>query len=157
MRSDYVRDDSGDVGNDDYASDDGAAANGVGTASVAGWAIVGVCDGVRRANRSLCRGRVGLAASNHGRPRVGGGRQRVLTRGSDFPMDPSWSPDSTRILWHAYPNNLMPWDQSALVVADIQGGAPRTITSAARTAYAQARFSPNGQRIVCVCDRTGSL
>ena len=33
-------------------------------------------------------------------------------------------------------------DQSALVVAEVEGGEPRTIAAAARTAYANARFSP---------------
>ena len=88
---------------------------------------------------------------------VDGTWQRVLNRGTDFPMDPSWSPDGTRVIWHAYPNNYMPWDQSALVVADFRDGEPRTIAAAARTAYANARFSPDGTRIVCVCDRDGSL
>ena len=53
---------------------------------------------------------------------VDGTWQRVLNRGSDFPMDPSWSPDGTRLVWHAYPNTLMPWDQSALVVAEVESG-----------------------------------
>jgi dipeptidyl aminopeptidase/acylaminoacyl peptidase len=86
-----------------------------------------------------------------------GAWQRVLNRDLDFPMDPSWSSDGTRIIWHAYPNNLMPWDQSALVVADVASGEPRTIAAAPRTAYANARFSPDGTRIVCVCDRSGAL
>ncbi|HEY7032375.1 MAG TPA: S9 family peptidase [Thermomicrobiales bacterium] len=88
---------------------------------------------------------------------VDGTWQRVLNRGSDFPMDPSWSPDGRRLVWHAYPNTVMPWDQSTLVVAEVDGGEPRTIASAPRTAYANARFSPDGTRIVCVCDRGGAL
>lgn len=88
---------------------------------------------------------------------VDGAFQRVLNRGRDFPMDPSWSPDSQRVIWHAYPYNFMPWDESALIVAEIAGGEPRQIAGAPRTAYAQARFSPDGTRIVCVCDRDGAL
>jgi dipeptidyl aminopeptidase/acylaminoacyl peptidase len=83
--------------------------------------------------------------------------QRVLTRSSDFPMDPSWSPDSTRLIWHAYPNTMMPWDQSAILMADIDGGYPVTIASGPRVAFANARFAPDGTRIVCVCDRSGVL
>lgn len=60
-------------------------------------------------------------------------------------------------VWHAYPNTLMPWDESALVVADLDGGEPRRIAAAPRTAYANARFAPDGRRIVRVCDRGGSL
>ncbi len=88
---------------------------------------------------------------------VDGTWQRVLNRATDFPMDPSWSPDGTRVVWHAYPNNQMPWDESSLVVADVEGGEPRTIAQASRTAYANARFSPDGSRIVCVCDHSGAL
>lgn len=86
-----------------------------------------------------------------------GSWQRRLNRGSDFPMDPSWSPDSKRLVWHAYPYNCMPWDESALVVADVENGEPRPIASGARIAYANARFSPDGRHIVCVCDRSGAL
>lgn len=88
---------------------------------------------------------------------VDGDWQRTVSRGSDFPMDPSWSPDGTRLIWHAYPYNCMPWDQSALVVADIEGGAPRTIAAGNRVAYANARFAPDGRRIVCIGDRGGVL
>jgi Tol biopolymer transport system component len=77
---------------------------------------------------------------------VDGTWQRVLNRGSDFPMDPSWSPDGRRVVWHAYPNTMMPWDQSALVVVEAERGEPRTIAGAPRTAYANARFSPDGSR-----------
>ncbi len=86
-----------------------------------------------------------------------GSAYRKLNRGSDFPMDPSWSPDSRQVIWHAYPYNTMPWDQSALVVADRDGGEPRVIAAGRRVAYANARFSPDGRRIVCSCDRTGAL
>jgi dipeptidyl aminopeptidase/acylaminoacyl peptidase len=88
---------------------------------------------------------------------VDGRTQRVVSRGTDFPMDPSWSPDGTRLIWHAYPNNQMPWDESALLVGEVNGGEPRVIAEGRRVAYANARFSPDGQRIVCVCDRGGAL
>ena len=86
-----------------------------------------------------------------------GSWQRTVSRGTDFPMDPSWSPDSTRLVWHAYPFNQMPWDGSALVVAAVVDGQARRITEGTRVTYANARFSPDGQRIVCVCDRSGAI
>lgn len=81
-----------------------------------------------------------------------------VNRGSDIPLAPSWHPDSRRLAWAAYPYNLMPWDQSALVTASI-GGDPRPneIAGGERVAWAQPRFSPDGQRIVCVADRGGYL
>jgi dipeptidyl aminopeptidase/acylaminoacyl peptidase len=88
---------------------------------------------------------------------VDGRSQRVVSRSTDFPMDPAWSPDGTRLIWHAYSNNQMPWDESALLVGEVDGGEARVIAEGRRVAYANARFSPDGQRIVCVCDRGGAL
>jgi dipeptidyl aminopeptidase/acylaminoacyl peptidase len=84
-------------------------------------------------------------------------RQRRLNRGSAFPLAPTWSPDSQQVIWHAYPYECMPWDQSALVVADVLDGEPRVIAEGHRVSYASARFSSDGRRIVCVCDRLGAL
>ena len=111
----------------------------------------------RRTPRQLSSA-IGATKSTWSWSSVDGTWQRVLNRGTDFPMDPSWSPDGTRVVWHAYPNNLMPWDQSALVVADIDGrrtaddraarrGRPMPMPASRRT----------GSRIVCVCDRAGAL
>ncbi len=89
---------------------------------------------------------------------IDGFELRQISRGSDIPMAPSWSPDSRKLIWHAYPFNLMPWDQSALMIADVfSDAAPHTLKSEPRVAFAQAAFSPDGTRIVCVCDRNGWL
>lgn len=81
-----------------------------------------------------------------------------INRGSDIPLAPAWSPDSQRLIWSAYPYDAMPWDQSALMIADIFGGQrPVTIAAGSRTAWSRAHFSPDGTRVVCVCDSGGSL
>ncbi len=73
-------------------------------------------------------------------------------------MGPAWSPDGSRLVWTAYPFNLMPWDQSALMVANVfSEEAPRALASRERVAFAQASFSPDGERILCVGDRGGWL
>ncbi len=83
---------------------------------------------------------------------------RQVSRGSDIPMAPTWSPDGQLLVWHAYPFDAMPWDQSALMVADaFENDSPRVLASGDRTAYAQAAYSPDGSRIVCVCDQSGVL
>jgi dipeptidyl aminopeptidase/acylaminoacyl peptidase len=83
--------------------------------------------------------------------------QRVLNRGSDFPLAFSWAPDSQRIVWSAYPNHLMPWDQAVLVVGSASGGEPRVIAGDDRVTYSYPAFSPDGARIACTCDRSGFL
>ncbi len=89
---------------------------------------------------------------------IDGFRVRQVSHGSDIPMAHSWSPDGTRLVWHAYPFNLMPWDQSSLMVANVfSEELPRAVASEDRVAYAQASFSPDGDRIICVSDRTGWL
>ncbi len=50
---------------------------------------------------------------------VDGFELRQISRGRDIPMSPCWSPDSRQLIWHAYPFNLMPWDQSAIMIADV--------------------------------------
>lgn len=81
-----------------------------------------------------------------------------VNRGSDIPQAPSWHPDSRRLVWSAYPYNLMPWDQSKLVTASIGvDQRPEVIADGERVAWAQPRFSPDGQRIVCVSDQGGFL
>jgi dipeptidyl aminopeptidase/acylaminoacyl peptidase len=89
---------------------------------------------------------------------VDGNWSKRINRGSDIPLKPAWSLDSRRLIWHAYPFDAMPWDQSELVVADVHGDQrPRAIATGSRVAWAQPAFSPNGERVVCVCDRGGSL
>jgi len=86
-----------------------------------------------------------------------GCEQRKLNRGSDFPLAVAWASDSERVVWSAHPNTVMPWDQAVLVVGAASGGEPRVIASGDRVTYASPSFSPDGARIVCVCDRAGVL
>ena len=88
---------------------------------------------------------------------VDGSMQRIFSRNAEFPMAPAWSPDSRKLVWHAYPDHMMPWDQSALIVGDVDAGTSAVIASGDRVAYANASFSPDGNAIVCVCDQNGAL
>ena len=40
---------------------------------------------------------------------------------ADFCFDPSWSPDSTRVVWHEWDIPAMPWDEGRIVVRDATG------------------------------------
>ncbi len=110
-------------------------------------------DGAHVAFLNLCPEKVDLMVVSSD-----GLRLRQISRGSDIPMAPSWSPDGSRLVWHAYPFDVMPWDESALMVADVfTDELPRKVAGGERVAYAQASFSRDGSRIVCVCDRGGVL
>jgi dipeptidyl aminopeptidase/acylaminoacyl peptidase len=81
-----------------------------------------------------------------------------VSRGNDIPLAPSWHPNSRRLVWAAYPYNLMPWDQSALVTASIGSDQrPSVIAAGDRVAWAQPHFSPDGERIICISDQGGFL
>lgn len=74
---------------------------------------------------------------------------RRLTTTADFVMDPTWSPDGERLVWHEWDAPDMPWDNSRIVEADgsviAEGGVQ------------QPRFSPDGSRIAYLSDATGWL
>lgn len=61
---------------------------------------------------------------------------RVSTGRNDFALDPTWSPDGTRVVWHEWDDPHMPWDESRIVddtgTVLAQGGA-----------VTQPRFGPD--------------
>jgi dipeptidyl aminopeptidase/acylaminoacyl peptidase len=83
----------------------------------------------------------------------------VLAGGHDFFCSARLSPDANRILWLAWDHPNMPWNGTTLYLADIDaGGAPanlRVIAGGPDESVFQPEWSPDGNEIVFVSDRTG--
>jgi dipeptidyl aminopeptidase/acylaminoacyl peptidase len=81
----------------------------------------------------------------------------VLVGGdADFVIDPSWSPDSSQVVWHEWDVPNMPWDASRVVVAEV-GGAARVVAGGEGVQVQQPRFSPDGRRLAFLSDEGGWL
>jgi len=82
---------------------------------------------------------------------------RVISEGDDPVLQPRWSPDGTRLLYGEWPHYDMPWDERALIVADLAHGTRRAIAGGTRVTNADAVWSPDGQQIAFVSDRAGDF
>lgn len=85
-----------------------------------------------------------------------------IVAGSDFYMQPRWSPDGTRLAWVQWDHPRMPWDGTTLCVGTVRhdGGQPtiaeiRTIAGNHETAIFQPEFSPGGEYIAYISNETG--
>jgi dipeptidyl aminopeptidase/acylaminoacyl peptidase len=82
----------------------------------------------------------------------------LLSSGADFCFDPSWSPDSARLVWHEWDVPAMPWDEGRIVVRDATGAADAVaVAGGAGISVQQPRFSPDGTRLAYLSDETGWL
>lgn len=89
---------------------------------------------------------------------------RVLTGGSDFLMQPTFSADGKHIAWIAWDHPAMPWDRSRIMLADVGPGddglprltAVRTLVGGVDEAgLFQPAFAPDGRSVYFVGDQTG--
>jgi dipeptidyl aminopeptidase/acylaminoacyl peptidase len=80
--------------------------------------------------------------------------QRVST-GADYTWDPAWSPDGRSLAWHEWDLPNMPWDGSRIVLTDLDAGTSRAIGGGDKEAVGQPRFSPSGDALAYVTDRSG--
>lgn len=82
-----------------------------------------------------------------------------ISGGADYAFDPAWSADGRRIVWHEWDFPNMPWDESRVAMATLDGlraeGSPEAIVSGDGVAVSQPRFSPDGTRLAWVSDATG--
>jgi dipeptidyl aminopeptidase/acylaminoacyl peptidase len=98
-----------------------------------------------------------IAAIDLDRPGISSGS--VLVSGHDFFCSARLSPDGKAMLWLAWDHPNMPWNGTTLYLADIDaGGAPfgaRVIAGGVDESVFQPEWSPDGNEIVFVSDRTG--
>jgi dipeptidyl aminopeptidase/acylaminoacyl peptidase len=84
---------------------------------------------------------------------------RVLAGGHDFFCSARLSPDGNRMVWLAWDHPNMPWNGTTLYLADIDaGGSPagmRAIAGGVDESVFQPEWSPDGNEIMFVSDRTG--
>jgi dipeptidyl aminopeptidase/acylaminoacyl peptidase len=89
---------------------------------------------------------------------VAGGAPVRLSGEVDFVADPVWSPDGTSVAWMEWDVPAMPWDESRIVVAPGDGGAPaRTLAGGDGVQVQQPRFSPDGRSLAFLSDADGWL
>jgi dipeptidyl aminopeptidase/acylaminoacyl peptidase len=89
----------------------------------------------------------------------GGETASVLASGHDFFAYPRLSPDGKRLLWLAWDHPNMPWNGTALYLADVAEngavGEPQPIAGGASESIFQPEWSPDGAAIMFVSDRSG--
>lgn len=69
----------------------------------------------------------------------------LVSSGADFCLDPTWSPDGQRVVWHEWDVPAMPWDNSRIVSRAADGSGPVvTVAGGEGVAVAQPRFAPDG-------------
>ncbi len=82
----------------------------------------------------------------------------VLASGADFYSDPILSPDGRRLAWLQWSHPNMPWDGTALYVADLDAAGrpltPTLVAGGADESVFQPSWSPDGV-LFFVSDRTG--
>ena len=79
---------------------------------------------------------------------------------ADFAWDPAWSVDGVTVAWHEWDLAAMSWQRSRIAIGNADGsGTVRVIDgdplAEVSVAVGQPRFSPDGQHLAWVSDRSG--
>lgn len=82
----------------------------------------------------------------------------VVASGHDFYASPRIDPDGSRLAWLTWDHPNMPWNETTLWVADLEGGAvagePRAVAGGPGESVYQPTWSPDGS-LVFASDRGG--
>ncbi len=81
-----------------------------------------------------------------------------LAEGADFYMQPTWSPDGSRLAWIEWDHPNMPWDATRIMLASLAGGPPaaaelQQIAGDGKANLTQPRFSPDGRWLSYITTR----
>lgn len=70
----------------------------------------------------------------------------------EYVAEPKWSPDGRSLLWMQWPHYDMPWDEAAIVVADVETGERRIVAGGERVINNWPQWTPNGESIFYMSD-----
>jgi dipeptidyl aminopeptidase/acylaminoacyl peptidase len=84
----------------------------------------------------------------------------VLAEGHDFFASPRLSPDGRHLAWLAWDHPNMPWNGTTLYVTEVRDdgsilGTPRVIAGGPTESIFQPEWSPDGDELCFVSDRSG--
>jgi dipeptidyl aminopeptidase/acylaminoacyl peptidase len=77
----------------------------------------------------------------------------VLVSGPDFVAAPRLSPDGTTLAWLQWDHPSMPWDDTQLVVRDLESGEETVVAGGPGESVLDPRFEPDGS-LLFLSDRT---
>lgn len=86
-----------------------------------------------------------------------GHRHWTISEGDEYVLEPRWSLNQDFLVYGQWPHYDMPWDERALVVADVDSGKRWVIAGGAGVTNADAVWSPNGSKIAFVSDQGGEF
>jgi dipeptidyl aminopeptidase/acylaminoacyl peptidase len=77
----------------------------------------------------------------------------VLVTGPDFVAAPRLSPDGTALAWLQWNHPSMPWDDTELIVRDLESGEETVVAGGPGESVLEPRFEPDGS-LLFLSDRT---
>lgn len=86
----------------------------------------------------------------------------IAAQGGDFYMQPAFSPDTSRLAWVRWDHPQMPWNGALIQWASLREeegtllvGEPENLAGGTTEAVQQPLFSPSGEKLAYLSDRSG--